>query len=68
VLEKGKGDHGQERMPVQPDPGASFEVVEAELLELLMRLLTGPARLDGGGGRPEIGVGGQVRQGALPLA
>ena len=54
VLEKGKGDHGQERRPVKPDPGAPLEVVEPEVL---FELLAGPARLDSGGKRPEIRVG-----------
>ena len=32
---------------MQPDPGATLEVVEAEFfLELLMRLLADPARFD----------------------
>jgi hypothetical protein len=34
-------------MMVQPDPGATLEVVEAQfLLELLVRLLAAPGRLD----------------------
>jgi len=46
-----------------PGPGSAFEVVEAEfLLELLMRLLTDPPRLDGGGQHLERGIGRQVRQ------
>jgi hypothetical protein len=30
MLEKGKGDQGQERVPVEPCPGAALEVVEPE--------------------------------------
>ena len=43
-------DLAQERVVVQPAPGASFVVVEAQFfLELLVGLLAGPARLDGRG-------------------
>src|SRR5215217_3635432 len=39
-------------MPMQPGPGAPFEVVEPQfLLELLMRLLANPSCLEGGGER-----------------
>ena len=48
ILQEGVGDHRHERVPVQACPGSSLEVVEAEFfLELLMRLLADPARLDG---------------------
>ena len=47
VLEKGEGDQRHQRVPMQARPGAALEVVEAELLlELLVRLLEHPARLD----------------------
>ena len=60
-LEKGVGDHRHQRMSVQAGPGATFEVVEAELfLELLMGLLTDPASLDGSGERFDWRVSGQV--------
>ena len=47
MLEEGVSNHRHERMAVQALPGAALEVVEAEFfLELLMRLLADPARLD----------------------
>ena len=47
VLQIGKGDAAHQRVSVQPRPGAPFEMAEAKfLLELLMALLTDPARLD----------------------
>src|SRR3954453_2583785 len=47
VLQEGEGEPAQERVVVQPPPGAALEVVEAQLLlELLVRLLAHPARLD----------------------
>ena len=46
VLEERERDHGHQRVPVQAGPGAALEVVEAQLLlELLVRLLAGPAAL-----------------------
>lgn len=46
-LKEGIGHHCHQRVAMQPDPGATLEVVEAEFfLELLMRLLADPARLD----------------------
>ena len=60
-LEEGVSDHGHQGVSVQPGPGSALEVVEAEfLLELLMRLLADPTRLDGRGERLQIGVGGEV--------
>ena len=48
VLQEGEGEPAQERVVVQPAPGAALEVVEPQLLlELLVRLLAHPARLDG---------------------
>src|SRR4029453_16330515 len=50
ALQVSEGDAGHQRGPVQPCPGPALEVAEAEfLLQLLMCLLAGPARLDGGG-------------------
>jgi hypothetical protein len=50
VLQIGERDAAHEGVPVQSGPRAAFEVTEPQLvLELLMRLLAGPARLDGGG-------------------
>src|SRR3954464_12735118 len=49
VLQISKGDAGHQRVPMQAGPGPAFEIAEAELLlELLVHLLAGPARLDGG--------------------
>lgn len=53
MLEEGEADHGQQRVVMEPAPGAPLEVVEPQFfLELLVRLLSGPARPDGGGERP----------------
>ena len=50
VLQVGAGDAGHQRMSVQTGPGPPLEVSETEfLLELLVRLLADPARLDSGG-------------------
>ena len=55
VLQIGKGDAGHQRVPMQAGPGPAFEVAEPEfLLELLMHLLAGPARLDAGGLRSPL--------------
>src|SRR4051794_37290382 len=49
VLQISKGDAGHQRVPMQAGPGPALEVAETELLlELLVHLLAGPARLDGG--------------------
>ena len=54
VLQIGKGHAGHQRVPMQPGPGSAFEVAEPEfLLELLMHLLTRPARLYAGGQPPQ---------------
>ena len=56
-LQEGVGDHRHQRVPVQAGPGSALEVVEAEfLLQLLMRLLADPARLDRAGQLLERGV------------
>src|SRR3954467_5501311 len=61
VLPVGEGHAGHERLPVQARPGPTLEVAETEfLLELLMPLLANPARLDGGGERPQRGSRRQV--------
>src|SRR5688572_206685 len=61
ALEEGEGEHRHERVAVQPRPGPALEVIEAELLlELLVGLLAGPARLDRGGERLQGRAGGQV--------
>jgi hypothetical protein len=42
VLEEGEGELRQQRVVVQPDPGAPLEVIQPQLLlELLVRLLHG---------------------------
>ena len=49
MLQIGECDTRHQRVPVQASPGPAFEVPKAELtLELLVRLLADPARLDGG--------------------
>src|SRR4051794_41930376 len=69
VLQIGKRDAGHQRMPMQTDPGPALEVAKAEFLfELLMDLLTGPARLDGGGQTPQRGPRRAVAGVVPPLA
>src|SRR5919108_1985153 len=69
MLQEGERDHRQQRVMVQPGPGAALEVVEAELLfHLLMRLLARPARLDRRGECLERRLGGMAGQGILGLA
>jgi hypothetical protein len=61
MLEKAEGNQRHQRMPVQPAPGATLEVIETEfLLELLMCLLTDPARLDRPRERLQVRLGRQV--------
>src|SRR3954470_19730751 len=63
VLQIGKGDAGHQRVPVQAGPGAAFEVTKPQfLLELLVHLLAGPARLDGGDQPPQRGPLRQVAE------
>src|SRR4051794_32235738 len=63
VLQIGKGDAGHQRVPMQAGPGSAFEVAEPKLLlELLVHLLAGPARLDGGDQPPERGPLRQVTE------
>ena len=68
-LEVGVGDHAHQRVTMKTLPSAAFEVIEAEFfLELLMRLFADPARLDGRGEHPAIGLSGQVGQIVFLLA
>ena len=47
MLQKGVSDAAHQGMPVQSGPGPTLEMPEPQLpLELLMRLLADPARLD----------------------
>src|SRR5256885_6881540 len=69
VLQIGKGNAGHQRVPMQAGPGSAFEVAEPQfLLELLMHLLAGPARLDGGNQPPQRGLLRQVAEVVLRLA
>src|ERR671929_532415 len=69
VLQEGEGEQAQERVVVQPAPGAALEVVEPELvLELLVQLLAHPSRLDQAGQGLERGLGREVGQVVLALA
>src|SRR3954451_20035523 len=69
VLQIGKGDAGHQRVPMQAGPGAALEVAEAKfLLELLMYLFAGPARLDSGDQAPQRGPPRQVAEVVLLLA
>lgn len=68
-LQEDVGDHRHQCVTVQSSPRPALEVVEAKFfLQLLVRLLAGLARLDGGGQGTQGDVGGQVRQVVLPLA
>ena len=69
VLKEGEGDHRHQAVSVQAGPRSAFEVVKPELfLELLMRLLADPARLDGTCKLLHRGVWGQVGQIAFALS
>src|SRR3954454_10475176 len=69
VLQVSKSDAGHQGVPVQAGPGPALEVGETELLlELLMHLLAGPARLDGGGQPPQRGPPRQVAEVVFLLA
>src|SRR3954452_9222555 len=68
VLQIGKGDAGHQRVPMQAGPGAALEVAEPQfLLELLMYLFAGPARLDSGDQAPQRGPLRQVAEVVLLL-
>ena len=63
MLQVGSGDARHQRLPMQPDPGAALEVVEAEfLLELLVDLLADPACLDRADQDAPGRTGRQVRE------
>jgi hypothetical protein len=50
VLKEGIGNHCHEGVTMQAMPRSSLEVIEPEFfLQLLVRLLTDPARLNGSG-------------------
>src|SRR5690348_6583324 len=69
VLQIGKSDAGHQRVPMQAGPGPAFEIAESKfLLELLMHLLTAPARLDGGDQPPQRGPLRQVAEIVFLLA
>jgi hypothetical protein len=60
-LQEGVGHHRHQGMAVKSGPGSSFEVIEAQFfLELLMRLLANPARLDRAGESLDRGPAGQI--------
>src|SRR3954447_11912601 len=69
VLQISKGDAGHQGVAMQTGPGAALEVAEAKfLLELLMYLFAGPARLDAGDQPPQRGPLRQVAEVVLLLA
>ena len=69
MLQEQVGDQRHQRMPVQPAPRAALEVIEPEFfLELLVRLLAHPARLDQRGQPLQRRVRRQVGQIVLALA
>src|SRR3954463_3384941 len=69
VLQIAKRDAGHQRMPMQAGPGSALEVAKSEFLfELLMDLLTGPARLDGGGQPSQRRLLRQIAEVGLRLA
>jgi hypothetical protein len=68
MLQVSACDAAHQRVSVQAGPGPSLEMSEAEfLLELLVCLLTDPARLDGGRQRPQRRVHRPVAQIVFPL-
>src|SRR4051795_11650846 len=69
VLQISKGDAGHQGVAMQTGPGPALEVAEPKfLLELLMYLFAGPARLDGGDQPPQRGPLRQVAEVVLLLA
>lgn len=63
ALQIGVGDHCHQRVTMQAMPGSALEVIETQfVLELLMRLLANPTRLDCGGELVEIDRVRQVGQ------
>ena len=60
VLEKREGQHREQRVVVQAEPAAPFEVIEAEFfLQLLMGLLAHPPGLDRRSKRTQRGAAGR---------
>src|SRR5260370_7957234 len=75
MVKEGVSDHGHQGVAMKASPRSALEMIEAEFfLELLVRLLAGPAGLDRRGEGFEIGVGGEVGKiifllsGRAPLA
>src|SRR3954453_231958 len=69
VLQISKGDAGHQGVAMQTGPGAALEVAEPQfLLELLMYLFAGPARLDGGDQPAQRGPLRQVAEVVFLLA
>ena len=69
VLQIGAGDARHQRVPVQPGPGPALEVPETKFaLELLVRLLAYPARLDRRSQRAQRRPERQVAQVELAFA
>ena len=69
MLQEGVGNHRHEGMAVEAMPGSSLEVIEPEFfLQLLVRLLTDPARLNGSGEHCDRCVDGQVGEVVFVLA
>ena len=69
VLQEGEGDQHHQGVMVQPGPGPSLEVVEAEFfLHLLVRLLADPAGLDRRREGLQGRLGGMAGEVVLPLA
>ncbi len=59
-MEEGVGDHRHQCVSMQTGPGATFEVIEAKfLLVLLMPPLTDPSGFDGGGELLQARIGWQ---------
>ena len=69
VLEIGECDAAHQRVPVQSGPGAALEMAQPQLsLELLVRLLTHPARLAGGSQCADRDAGREVAEVVFTLA
>src|SRR3954452_1694115 len=69
VLQIGKGDAGHQRVAMQAGPGAALEITEPKfLLELLVHLFAGPARLAGGAQPAQRGPLRQVAEVVFLLA
>lgn len=69
VLEKREGEHREQRMVMQAQPTAPFEMIESEFfLHLLVGLLTHPPRFDRRRQRTERCSGWMIREVILPFA